>query len=266
MGSIVEHRVESPALLNLQGDAQARRVLIYLPPSYREDLDRRFPVLYLLHAFGAGPDDWLGTAQGYEGLNVAQTLDSLVLSGEVAELIVVMPDARTSLGGSWYTSSPTSGRWEEFLADDLVGYVDREFRTWKDRRQRSIVGQSMGGYGALRIAMRRPDVFSVVVGISPIPVANPNPLGEAGMRVALSADQESLSDESVLARVLWSRAAAFSPAPDLPPAFARLPYREENGDLILIPEVWDLWERATLSRLAEAHASGLRELAIRLEV
>lgn len=263
---IEEREVASKALRNLRGEPTRRSLLVYLPQSYDTAPLRRYPVLYLLHAFGARNTDWLGTESGYEGLDVAATLDELAATGEATEMIVVMPDAHTSLGGSWYSDSPTLGDWEEFIAVDLVGEVDRTYRTIASRDGRALAGQSMGACGALRISIGRPEVFCAVVAMSPVPVEEANPLGEAGMRMALEVDEAKLVEAPLPARVLWSRAAAFSPDIDTPPAYARLPYRMEAGELMVLPGLWDLWERATLSRLVEDHASALRTLELRIEV
>lgn len=265
-GRVVEDTVGSDLLGNLLREPEARTVHVYLPPGYDAAVGRRYPVVVLLHAFGAHSGDWLGTDRGYEGLDVAQALDSLINSGEVGELIVAMPDAHTALGGSWYTSSPATGDWERFIVEDLVAHVDRRYRTRARPEHRGIAGQSMGAYGALRIALRHPGAFGAVVALSPVPVQDPNPLGDAGMRAALEADRTSLGSSSILARVLWSRAAAFSPAPDEPPAFARLPYRIEGDSLVQVAEVWDAWKDATLQELAKQHPDALDGVAVRLEV
>jgi len=266
-GRVVEITLASPALANRLGDPLERRVLVYLPPGYDRAEGARYPVVYLLHAFGAGPRIWLGGEGSYEGLDVAATLDRLIAEGGVAEMIVVMPDAATRLGGAWYARSPVSGDWEEFIAGDLVRFVDSRFRTRAGPSGRGLAGQSMGGYGALRIALLRPGTFGAVLAMSPVLVEDPNPLGEAGARIALAADPGALESAPIPARVLWSRAAALSPDPRNPPAYARLPFREgDDGRVIRVPEVWDRWTAATLRSLVPARSSALKRSALRLEV
>jgi S-formylglutathione hydrolase FrmB len=75
-------------------------------------------------------------------------------------MILVNPDAYTIYNGSMYSSSVTIGDWESFIADDLVSYVDSHYRTIANRDSRGLGGHSMGGYGTIRIGMKRPDVFS----------------------------------------------------------------------------------------------------------
>lgn len=272
-GRVEEARVSSPALANRLGDPLERRVLVYLPPGY-DDSAERYPAVYLLHAWGAGPESWLGDDGGYESLSVPAALDSLVGAEAVAPMIVVMPDAVTLLGGSWYAASSTSGDWERFLAEDLVAFVDGRYRTRPVRDGRGVAGQSMGGYGALRLALKRPDVFGAVLSMSPVHTDDPNPLGEPVVRLALEAPlatpggplRVAVGATPLPARVLWSKAAAFSPDPGRPPVFARLPWRLEAGALGRDEDAWNRWKEDTLRRLAAAHAGALGELVLRLEV
>ena len=139
---------------NLEGDSPDRHVTVYLPPSYATDKDRRFAVLYLLHGYG-GRDDMFTRLLA----NLAESADALAAAPGFSELIVVTPDPYTLHKGSMYSNSPTTGDWERFIADDLVAYIDGHYRTLANRTSRGLAGHSMGGYGALRIGMKRPDVF-----------------------------------------------------------------------------------------------------------
>ncbi len=150
---------------NLLGDSPDRSVFVYLPPSYRTEPHRRFPVVVLLHGVGDSNADWLNGQ--YQGLNLALALDSLIAAHALREMIVVMPDARNAYEGSFYTNSSVTGNWEDFVTRDLVGYVDSAYRTLPRPTGWGVVGHSMGGYGALKIAMKRPDLFSVVYALSP---------------------------------------------------------------------------------------------------
>jgi len=151
-----------------------KRYLIYLPPSYGRDTTRRFPVAYYLHGLWGNETDW--TALG----RLDHTLDSLVARG-MPELIIVMPDG----DDSWYTTwnflgdypgclkeSPAARpnekptdycvpwpHYDDYIARDLVAHVDSTYRTFADRLRRGIAGLSMGGYGAVTLALAYPDVF-----------------------------------------------------------------------------------------------------------
>lgn len=152
-----------------------KALVVYLPPSYARDTARRFPVAYYLHGHWGSETDW--TRQGA----LAATMDSLVASG-MAEMIVVMPDG----DDGWYTTWNSLGRWracmdgpspgphaeprasycvpwpkyDDYVARDIVAAVDSSYRTRAAREHRGIVGLSMGGYGAVTLALAYPDVFS----------------------------------------------------------------------------------------------------------
>src|SRR4030095_11329656 len=103
-------------------------------------------------------------------------------------MILVNPDAFTKFNGSMYSSSPTIGDWETFIAEDLVGYVDSHYRTIPDRMSRGLGGHSMGGYGTVRIGMKRPDVFSSMYIMSACCLMNnPGASGQGGARGAETA-------------------------------------------------------------------------------
>lgn len=267
-GRLEETRVPAPSLVGALLESHAvRRAVVYLPPSYDEDDDRRYPVVVLLHSFGAGPEAWLGVS-GYEGMNVARSLDAQFRGDPAGEFIVVMPDARTRFGGSWYVNSPATGRWTDFVARDLVAFVDRAFRTRAEPGARALVGQSMGGYGALRVAMWYPDTFGAVVALSSPNLVSTNPFGVDGVRAALAVpDPTTLDLADPVPRVLWSKAVAFAPDPAAPPFYGRLPWRPgPDGRLEHDPEGWPAWERSALTAHLDERGAALAGLELRIEV
>ncbi|HVZ20226.1 MAG TPA: alpha/beta hydrolase-fold protein, partial [Vicinamibacterales bacterium] len=139
---------------NLEGDSPDRTVFVYLPPGYTANRATRYPVVYLLHGYGLSGERWMSFAK------IADAADADIANGSMREMILVNPDADTKYDGSMYSSSPTTGDWERFIAEDLVAYVDGHYRTIADRMSRGLGGHSMGGYGTVRIGMKRPDVFS----------------------------------------------------------------------------------------------------------
>jgi S-formylglutathione hydrolase len=139
---------------NLEGDSPDRDVFVYLPPSYAAKRNQRYPVVYLLHGYGLTGERWMSFA------NLSDLSDKDVAAGTMKEMILVNPDAHTIYDGSMYSASPTTGDWETFVAEDLVSYIDSHYRTIPDRMSRGLGGHSMGGYGTVRIGMKRPDVFS----------------------------------------------------------------------------------------------------------
>src|SRR5271156_1200838 len=145
---------------NLEGDAVDRPVIVYLPPSYSTDKKRRYPVVYALHGFSIGAEQWT------HEIHVPQTIEGAFAQG-AKEMIVVLPDAKTVHNGSMYSSSVTTGDFETFISHDVVAYIDAHYRTIPDRMSRGLVGHSMGGYGASRIGMKHPDVVGSLYIMSP---------------------------------------------------------------------------------------------------
>src|SRR4051794_10923798 len=123
---------------NLEGDAADRDVIVFLPPGYQRERNRRYPVVYALHGYSIGADQWT------KEIHVPQTIEGAFATG-AHEMIVVLPDAKTLHNGSMYSSSVTTGDFENFVAHDLVAYVDAHYRTIADRASRGLVGHSMGG-------------------------------------------------------------------------------------------------------------------------
>ncbi len=158
----VEHiKVHGTALEgNLEGDAVDRDVLVFLPPSYAKNKSRRYPVVYALHGYSIGAEQW-----SHE-IHVPQTIEGAFAQG-AKEMIVVLPDSKTLHNGSMYSSSVTTGDFERFISHDLVAYIDAHYRTIPERGSRGLVGHSMGGYGATRIGMKHSDVFGSVYIMSP---------------------------------------------------------------------------------------------------
>ena len=114
---------------------------------------------------------------------LAEAADKDIAAGTMREMILVNPDAFTKYSGSMYSSSPTTGDWESYIADDLVSYVDKHYRTIANRMSRGLGGHSMGGYGTIRIGMKRPDVFSSLYIMSACCLMN-TPFPQGGNRGA----------------------------------------------------------------------------------
>ena len=154
-GRLLMQSIDSEALKNnLIGDSSVRPFWVYLPPSY-ETSDRRYPVIYVLHGFN-------GNAQSLTQ-RVKAAMDAMLFNRQIEEMIAVFVDGSNRFGGSQYLSSPTIGDYETYVVSELVGRVDTLFRTIPDRNSRGITGFSMGAYGSMHLALKYPEVFSVVV-------------------------------------------------------------------------------------------------------
>jgi S-formylglutathione hydrolase FrmB len=149
-----------------------KHYLVYLPPSYATAPRRRYPVAYYLHGLWGDESDWVSLA----GIDVVADSE---IAGGGPEIILVMPDGDDGWYTNWATARdyaacagdtlmtrapPTycvaQPRYEDYIARDLVQHVDTTYRTLPDRRHRGIAGLSMGGYGAVVLALEHPDRFS----------------------------------------------------------------------------------------------------------
>jgi len=207
---------------NLEGDAVDRDVLVYLPPSYNRQKSRRYPVVYALHGYSIGAEQWV------REIHVPQTIEGAFARG-AKEVIVVVPDSKTLHNGSMYSSSVTTGDFEQFISRDLVSYIDGRYRTIPNRLSRGLVGHSMGGYGATRIGMKHPDVFGSVYIMSPC-CLSPRPVGPANPDQAKTLEAVKTPEDSAklpfFSRAQLATAAAWSPDPKNPPLYLDLPTKD----------------------------------------
>jgi len=262
--SIVEHvTVHGKSLEgNLEGDSADREVTIYLPPSYRGDQNRRYPVVYLLHGFGA-KDDMFIARPG----NLTESADRLASSTGFSAAIIVTPNANTLHRGSMYSNSVTTGDWETFIAQDLVAYVDANYRTIKERISRGIAGHGMGGYGALRIGMNRPDVFSSLYVMSAAFLEATEGARPEAATTAEAIKTRAQAEEAARAEngpsLALALAAAWSPNAGNGPLFLDLPVKDGK----VRTDIAARWTANTGLAMVESHVSNLNKLySISIEV
>lgn len=207
---------------NLEGDAVDRDVFVFLPPSYQKEKHRRYPVVYALHGFSIGAEQWT------HEIHVPQTIEGSFAQG-AKEMIVVLPDSKTVHNGSMYSSSVTTGDFEKFIAHDVVTYIDAHYRTIPNRESRGLVGHSMGGYGATRIGMKHSDVFGSLYIMSPC-CLSARPGGPANPEMEKSLEAVKTAEDSAklpfFARAQLASAAAWSPDPKNPPLYLDLPTKD----------------------------------------
>jgi len=171
-GRLVMHKFRSAALEgNLLGDSPDRSVVVYLPPGYDTTPDRRYPTVYLLHGnTSIQKGDFnpcaVWTRGTFQGMNIETSMDSLVNSKDVREMILVMPDGSNRYQGSHYVNSPVTGNWAEYIVRDLVQHIDRNYRTIPAAPSRGLAGHSMGGRGTMYLGMNFPGVFGALYGMS----------------------------------------------------------------------------------------------------
>lgn len=240
---------------NLEGDPAERDVFVYLPPSYASQPNRRYPVVYFLHGYGA-------TAEAYWKLMIVPDAASKVMNaGSVREMIVVLPDAHTIYDGSMYSNSPTTGYWETYITHDLVSYIDSHYRTIASREARGLAGHSMGGYGTLRLAMKYPEVYSSFYAMSSCCLMN-NPTAETAARPAAQSGSNAPA-RNPFANLRPAMAAAWSPDPMNPPKFFDNPV--EDGKVR--PEIAAKWIANSPLAFVDQYVQNLKRYrAIKMDV
>ena len=145
-GTVITDSLYSKNLENEFGENPTRAIAVYLPPGYDESA-KRYPVIYFLHGF-TGNERMMNYT--------SRLLDYAIATNRIRPFIMVIPNEQTTYDGSFYSNSGVFGNWEDFTAYDLVEYMDRTYRTIPNKDSRGITGHSMGGYGAIKIAMKHP--------------------------------------------------------------------------------------------------------------
>ena len=246
---------------NLMGESADPDVSIYLPASYATDPDRRYPVVYLLHGYTGTDLSYFGPG----GRQLDKIAERVFANGSAQEMILVMPNCMNAYGGCMYSNSVTAGDWETYVADDLVSYVDQNYRTIATRASRGLAGHSMGGYGTIRIGMKRPDVLNALYALSSCclnegtirpPAGGVTPLAES-----IKSPEEAQGNRDVMGTL--ARAAAWAPNPANPPFFFDLPTK--NGEVQ--PEVAEKWAANSPVAMLDQYVGNLKKYkAIALDI
>src|SRR5436190_9307739 len=245
---------------NPLGDPILRRTPIYLPPSYPK---RRYPVYYMLTGFTGFGEMMIQRGAWSESL--PERLDRLIGEKKMAEAIVVMPDCFTRLGGSQYLNSSATGRYEDHVVRELVPFVDERYRT---NGRRAVMGKSSGGYGAMVLGMRHPDVFQAVACHSgdmyfeycyqpDFPKAIDLLRKHGGAAKFLKAWEKMpkrMAGNLHAAVNTIAMAACYSPRGK---SFD-LPFDPKTGEIL--PEVWKRWKSLDPIEMLDRHAGDLKKL------
>jgi enterochelin esterase family protein len=270
--SLHRHRLTSRVLAgNPLGDPVERTLSVYVPPGYDPDAARRYPaVLGLVGFTGTGGSLFNADPLG-EPLDAR--LDRLIAAGACPPIIVAAPDCFTRVGGNQYINSTGTGRYEDYLVDEIIGFVDAGYRTLP-RGQWGVFGKSSGGYGSIVLGMRRPDAFCALADHS----------GDSNFELcylpdfaaALDAFRDAGGPAAWLDR-FWAdpnrrrhrfhkpinivgMAAHYSPNPAAPAAELHIdwPFDLVTGELR--PEIWQRWRAWDPVQMVDGHAANLRRL------
>jgi S-formylglutathione hydrolase FrmB len=254
---------------NPLGDPHERPLWVYLPPGVGDDPARRYPSIYLIQGFTGQVDMWWNRPALRP--NVPELIDELFAGGSVPSALVVLVDCWTSLGGSQFLNSPGTGRYLDYLCDEVVAFVDERYPTLPGRDHRGITGKSSGGYGAMVVPMLRPDVFGALASHAGDALFEHCYLPEFAKAARALRDEHGGSYERFFADFrarpafskdgddalldAWAMAACYSAEPD---GTVTLPFDPATGRLR--DEVWQRWLALDPVRMAAGHADALRSL------
>jgi enterochelin esterase family protein len=264
-GRVETIRHDSSVLLgNPLGDPHIRDLIAYLPPNYDES-EEQFPTVYCLTGF-TGRGRGLLNDHAFTP-NLAERMDRLISAGTIKPMIVVMPDCFTYYGGSQYINSSATGNYEDYLTQELVPFIDNQFRTINDRKARAVMGKSSGGYGALIMGLRHADLFGLVCSTA----------GDAYFEFCYTGDftkafrlikgdpkgfmqkfhaSEKLRKDDHYALNTIGMSACYSPNG----ADFDLPFELETGEMR--SDVWERWLENDPVRLVEKHVENLKSLKL----
>jgi S-formylglutathione hydrolase FrmB len=262
--------VRSEALAeNPLGDPARRPLYVYRPPGVDAALGggERLPAVYMLQGFGGRIEEWL--ISHYEDLTTVERLDSMFAAGESAPAVIVFVDAWTSRGGSQFLNSTSTGRYLDYVCDEVVPFVDARYPTLAAREHRGVSGKSSGGYGALVLSMLRPDVFGALASHAGDALFEScyRPLFPAAARM-LRDDFEGSWDgfeqridepgfdwrDCPALFAAYGTACAYTPDPERP-GKALIPFDSLTGRPI--DEVWARWLSLDPVRMVSSHVEAL---------
>jgi hypothetical protein len=254
---------------NPLGDPRERPLWVYLPPGVGEDPARRHPSIYLIQGFTGQVDMWWNRSALRP--SVPELVDELFAGGAVPPAVVVFVDCWTSVGGSQFLNSPGTGRYLDYLCDEVVALVDERYPTLAGRDHRGITGKSSGGYGAMVAPMLRPEVFGALASHAGDALFEFCYLPDVAKAARALRDEYGGSYERFFADFrsrpafstdgddgllnVWAMAACYSAEPD---GTVTLPFDPATGRLR--DEVWRRWLALDPVRMAAGHAEALRSL------
>lgn len=269
VGRLDERTIESDALRdNPLGDPHVRPIWVYVPPGYDADSDRRYPSVYVLQGYTGFLTNWRNRTPYRQPF--PEMADKHIAAGDVSPCIVVYVDAWTALGGSQFVDSPGTGNYHTYLCDEVVPFVDANYRTLAAAHHRGVSGKSSGGFGAFITPMLRPDLFgglashagdslyehlylpefaSIVRSLRRYAGSYERFWEDFHSRAPMSKD-----DDSTLV-MTYGCAACFSAESD---GTVTLPFDTESG--VINPGVWDRWLAWDPVRMVPRYADALRAM------
>ncbi len=255
-GKLVTESIESTILKdNLVGLDPKRMVKVFLPRGYAQS-GKSYPVVYYLHSLFWSPEKM------FQDGNLQNLLERATDSDVTKEFIFVAADYSTKTTGSFYENSSVSGRWLDFTVQELIPFIDSHFRTIANRDSRAVVGDYMGGRGALQLAMLNSNVFSVVYAMHPVATGTGYlPWANNGVDWKKIYQARSNADLEGGQVFIVAMHQAFLPNPKRPPFYCDFYMEPENGEPVLSTDnVIKTQRNFLLDRTLEHSAANLKTM------
>ncbi len=252
---------------NPLGDPATRPLWVYSAPGVG---DEPVPTVYVIQGFLGQVDSW--TNRFPFELTMLERVDEMFAAGDCPPALVVFVDAWTSYGGSQFLNSSSTGRYLDYLCDEVVPFVNDRYPALPGPQHRGLSGKSSGGYGAMVVPMLRPDVFGALASHAGDALFECSYLPNFPQLARKLRDEFDGSAEKFWAELqamdrldmerfenfdLIGYAAAYSPDPERP-GKALLPFDVATGRLI--DDVWAQWLEKDPVRMAPRHADALRSM------
>jgi S-formylglutathione hydrolase FrmB len=267
-GRFDEHVFDSRVLRdNPLGDPHERPLWVYVPPGYDDEPDRRYPSIYVIQGLTGQLDMWRNRSPFRR--NFPELAGDVFAAGDTPPCILVWVDAFTAYGGSQFVDSPATGKYHTYICDEIVPWVDENYRTLAAADHRGISGKSSGGYGAMITPMLRPDLWGGLAthagdALFECCYQRDFPACARTLRDEYDGSFERFLDDfrgrlaftkdgdDVLLNA-YAMAACYSADED---GTVRLPFDIDTSQLI--PEVWERWLAWDPVRMVPGHADALR--------
>lgn len=274
--SNLEHKTFTSVALegNPAGNPTLRDMTVYTPEGYESNGEEEYPVVYLLHGLPFSDsaylskshwDNWIdpnGAFKTYPDFpqnGFKAWMDNLIAADIIEPMIVVMPDAASApYGFCFYTNSALNGKFEDYIANDVVNFIDANYKTIAGKHGRAVIGHSQGGYGAMKMGLKHADKFGVVA-------AHSAPLYFDGFKAFIPAIIAENPDGMLgpdpakfLTSSIYAFAAAWSPNLTNPPFMVDLPFVHPTGDIV--EATWSRWLEHDPFTLLATHGNNLKSL------
>lgn len=265
-GSLDRLTVRSQLLAgNPLGDPPDRALYVYRPP-VSAGAGEPLPSVYMLQGFGGRLEEWLVPSSS--GTTTIEQRDAMFSAEESPPALIVFVDASTSWGGAQFLNSSSTGRYLDYLCDEVVPFIDARYPTLSGREHRGVSGKSSGGYGAMALSMLRPELFGALAShagdalfeccYQPV-----FPVAARLLRTQFCGSWEAFEARAQEADFDWKQSAAlfaaygtacaYTPDPNRP-GKALIPFDDVGRP---IEEVWARWLALDPVRMAANHADAL---------